>query len=326
VSFSFKNYIKKIIAGDIVFSLGKNKRFIFLFHDISEISELHHSDQYSTPVEYFYQIMGYLADKFEFTNIHTLLSQSPKKSTNKPLAAITFDDGFYSVYKNAFPYFKQHTIPFTIFINKQAVCQNQIWFTNLILNKNNDNYWDNFYNAAIEKQQISLSELRQAEIWKIFKYIKKDMLKNLYDYIGIDSGKGYEKTFCNTTDLKEMLNSGLASIHSHSVNHYVLSQCSEDLSYKEIEENKLFVESITGKADEHLSLPFGKKDQYDLRIIKQCRDLGYQYIHTTNPYSFNMKNIQGRPPHILPRIPIANQNIEQIMFMINMSIIKNYTL
>ncbi len=314
-----KNIAKKVLGRGAFFFGDKNDRFVFLFHDISEHSTPHHSDQYSTSPKKFYEIINYLTKKFEFTNIETILSRSSKSSAGKPLATITFDDGFYSVFQIAYPHLLKQKIPFTVFINKQAVCMNQIWFTNLILNKNDDKYWKKFYEGAIKKNSISLSELRQSEIWKIFRCIKEDVLGNLYDFVNIDSEK-FGKVFCDINDLYEMKSSGLVSIHSHSTNHFILSECSTDLSYKELKENKLFVESITGKTDDHFAFPFGKANHFDLRVVEQCKDLSYKHVFSTIPNSFNIKNFENSQPKVVPRISIANQKIWEMKFMINMSI------
>jgi peptidoglycan/xylan/chitin deacetylase (PgdA/CDA1 family) len=318
---NIKDFAKRIVAGNLFFSIGKKERFFFLFHDISDPSEIHHSDQYSSNPQNFYTLMEYIARKFELVNIDFLVSEATESTTGKPLASISFDDGFYSVYKKAYPYLRERNIPFTLFVNKRAVSYNQIWFTNLVLSKGNKEYWEHFYNTAIDKSRISLNELKETEIWKIFNYIKPSAIENLPEYAKIDSQK-YGKIFCDESDLKEMHKSGMASIHSHSVHHFILAECNRELSFKEIKENKLFVEVITGEKDVHFALPFGKEPHYDLRILEQCRDLDYKYMYTTNPNAFNMANIEGNKLSLIPRISITNQSIVELMFMINMGIVK----
>ena len=185
MSDTLKNYAKRLISGSLGFSFSKKQRFVFLFHDISEPSEVQYSEQYSTPVNNFYQLVDSLNKKFELVDIDTVHSVDYKGKTGKPLATITFDDGFYSVYKRAYPYLLDMNIPFTLFINKQSIIENQIWFTNLVLNKNNNDYWEKFYNEVIDKSKVSLAKLKQLEIWEIFNCIKVDSLSNLHERIAI---------------------------------------------------------------------------------------------------------------------------------------------
>ena len=120
--------------------------------------------------------------------------------------------------------------------------------------------------------------------------------------------------------------SGKVSIHSHSRNHYVLSECSRELSFIGIKENKAFIETILGAENTHFALPFGKEAHYDLRILEQCRDLAYKYVYTTNPNSFNLTEMGSADIKVIPRISITNQSIHSMMFMVNMGIFKKHSL
>jgi len=317
-----KKYLKKIIANSLLYKLN-NERYVFLFHDISSASELHHSSQYSTIPENFQKQIDFLLHNFELISLDSLVDPQTRNN-EKPLASIVFDDGFYSVYEKAYPCLVANNIPFTVFINKMAVTQNRLWFTNIILSKNDLLFWSHIYETFVEKHTISLEALKVLPIFELPGHLKIEGIDWLNEYI-VDSLNVRHRIFCNVEDLTTMINNDLVTIDSHSVNHYLMSDCSEGISYKEIEENKLFIQSITGKDSLHFAIPFGKKNHYDKRVVDQCRELGYKYLYSTNPNSFKI-NALSKPPIVIPRIGITNESREDMLFYINMNIIKKRNL
>jgi len=97
--------------------LPSGSRAIFLFHDVSPLgSPSYHSD-HSTKPDVFEKQLIFLKKKFIFVDLKEVLeSDSPK-----PLASVTFDDGFLSVLEFAHPILKKHSIPYSIFLNKCAI-------------------------------------------------------------------------------------------------------------------------------------------------------------------------------------------------------------
>jgi peptidoglycan/xylan/chitin deacetylase (PgdA/CDA1 family) len=98
-------------------------RCIFIYHDISDISTAHHSGHYSTIPELFYKHVELLEKHFNFMPLDQVVSS---ESSRKRLAAITFDDGFFSVKELAMPYLLNRGIPFSVFVNRTAMRENYL--------------------------------------------------------------------------------------------------------------------------------------------------------------------------------------------------------
>jgi peptidoglycan/xylan/chitin deacetylase (PgdA/CDA1 family) len=317
-----KKIIKKVIANSSIYKL-KKERFIFLFHDISHDYEIHHSPQYSIRPDEFFSVMNFIRSNFHIVGIDEIVSEQDLNNS-RPLASIVFDDGFYSIYKNAYPYLLENELKFALFINKKAVVENELWFTSFIINANNNQFFESIYKSIIDTGKISIEQFKQLPIPQIINYVKEDSFDEIYTYVPGDSS-GAPKLFCDEVDLRKILESGLATIHSHGASHLALTRCSDKLIFKEIDENKQFVESITNNKSIHFGIPFGKAEHYNEKIIQQCKQLGYKYLFSSNPNSFSVNDISS-PGFIVPRISIANGNLSELSFVINMNIIKKRNL
>lgn len=101
------------------------KRFIFLYHDISDPGAFQHSQLYSTRPGVFREQIDFITRNFELAALDEILA--PKSNAGrKCYAAITFDDGFHSVKEVALPYLSAKGIPAAVFINRMAVVDNKL--------------------------------------------------------------------------------------------------------------------------------------------------------------------------------------------------------
>lgn len=103
--------------------IPSSSRYIFTYHDVSDFDTPHYSDLYSTPIERFYEHIDLLSRYFEFASLDYIVALEQKR---KRLAAITFDDGFFSVKETVMPYLVSRGIPFSVFVNQTAIKKNYL--------------------------------------------------------------------------------------------------------------------------------------------------------------------------------------------------------
>lgn len=102
----------------MIMAPGAQALVILQYHHISEKTP--HATSISP--ELFKQHMAYLKEK-KFKVVSILdVKDWVQKGERVPdgAVAITFDDGYTSVYENAFPILKKYKFPFTVFVNSQA--------------------------------------------------------------------------------------------------------------------------------------------------------------------------------------------------------------
>lgn len=105
---------------------GAAKRFVFLYHDISDPDSPQYSPLYSTGISQFKQQIELLSKYFEFVSLDEVVASKP--DSKQRLASITFDDGFLSVKEQALRYLQSKRIPFSVFVNSMAIKHNRLFY------------------------------------------------------------------------------------------------------------------------------------------------------------------------------------------------------
>jgi peptidoglycan/xylan/chitin deacetylase (PgdA/CDA1 family) len=105
---------------------GAAKRFVFLYHDISDPDSPQYSPLYSTRISQFKRQIELLSKYFEFVSLDEVVASKP--NSKQRLASITFDDGFLSVKEQALRYLQSKRIPFSVFVNSMAIKHNRLFY------------------------------------------------------------------------------------------------------------------------------------------------------------------------------------------------------
>ncbi|HSS20764.1 MAG TPA: polysaccharide deacetylase family protein [Pyrinomonadaceae bacterium] len=118
-----KNIAAKVLSRRVL--TGPAKRFVFLYHDISEPDAPQYSPLYSTLPNSFKTQIDLLAGSFKLVSLDEIVTQA--SNNQERLASITFDDGFLSVKDEALPFLRSRGIPFSVFVNSMAIKHNQLF-------------------------------------------------------------------------------------------------------------------------------------------------------------------------------------------------------
>jgi len=314
-----KNTAKKILSHDFFLPVLPSKRFIFLYHDIAEEKEKHYSDvYYSTTPDNFKRQIAFLARKFELIPLDALVTDA-RLSRKKHYASIVFDDGFLSVAETARKILVAEQIPFALFVNKSAMLLDQLWLSNLIIHKDDQNYKQKLFESLTNKS-VSYQEFMSNPIAAVNEHIIYD---NNFRETYLHAAAGKEKrVYLNTDEVRQLCNDGIL-IGSHSTDHYRMDKCTQAELSRQIVENIDFLKDLLDTEIEHFSIPFGKKEHYDKNVIEKISASGHKFIYSTNIVSFEADKLK-KTGFLFPRLGILNQTPEEIMFQINRTFVKKY--
>jgi len=316
-----KNTAKKILSHNFFLPFAESKRFIFLYHDIAEEKEKHFSGEYySTTIDNFKRQIAFLARKFELVPLDALVTDA-NLSRKKHYASIVFDDGFLSVAETAQKILSAAQIPFALFVNKSAMLFDQLWLSNLIIYKDDQNYLQKLFKSLTNKS-VSYQEFMSNPIWAVNEHITYD--KNFRESYLHAAAEKEKRVYLNTEEVRQLYNDGIL-IGSHSTDHYRMDKCTEAELLTQIVENINFLKDLLKTELEHFSIPFGKKEHYDKNVIEKIFASGHKFIYSTNIVSFEAGKM-AKPDFLFPRIGILNQTPEEIMFHINRTFLKKYDL
>src|SRR5437879_6095862 len=120
------NVIKQVVkmALSQTFLAGGDKRYIFLYHDISDPGSAQYSPLHSTPVPRFHEQIEFLTKHFRIVSVEEIVLGNLDRKIH--VDSVTFDEGFFYVTAHALRYLTSKRIPFAVFVNKMAIKHNRL--------------------------------------------------------------------------------------------------------------------------------------------------------------------------------------------------------
>jgi peptidoglycan/xylan/chitin deacetylase (PgdA/CDA1 family) len=218
----------------------------------------------------------------------------------------TFDDGYRDNLEVAYPIFKQHGVPFTIYVaasfpERKAV----LWWyllDDLILSQEHlqiqiDGGEKQFDCSTLEGKKNASQNLR-----RLIKYADaseyESIIHSVFDPYGLDLHKKTEELALTWGEITRLSQDPLVTIGSHSMNHYTLKKLPKETALDEISRSKRIIQEHIRKPVEHFAYPYGERNEAgerEFRLVKEC---GFKTAVTTR---FN--NVFPGYRYYLDRLP-----------------------
>jgi len=279
------------------------------YHSIPQDHNDHFdSNIHAIPESIFYRQIVSLKKKYSILSIDEFFEE--KKKNRKKITAITFDDGYVDVVKQAVPILESLDVPFTIYITTKVLDGQVIWRDKIrwLI----QNHLESGFSQFLKKEQVKIYSLID---WSNFytatknKMINSQELESSIDQYLSSSNKilNMKNLYMTEQNLKT-LPRNIASIGNHTHNHYFLSSLSESQQYDEINMAKKIINSLDVPVSNTFAVPFGGYHTFDQGTIEIIKSLGYAGLLMTNSQNFGDKINLGVKFHsigytnrILPR-------------------------
>ncbi len=310
----FNLIYNKILSNNIILPFKKNIRYIFLFHDLSPVSAIHHNDVYSTDLEVFKNNVEWIRNHFKMVTIDQITNPDYLDHYPSNLASIVFDDGFHSVLEYGFPFLKSLNIPFAVFANQAAIQENWLWCSNILMavNQKNNNYLQQIYGNYMDEHNLSYDDFLKDPLGSLNNSSK---LKD--DYSSFRDGSiEKQKVYLDESDIKYLYSEGVV-IGNHTKTHKHLSTCSTHIIVEEIIENKQYLQNLLGTEIKHFAIPFGFHTTYNEFALKAMQ-ANHEFIYGT------MKDrLKGAVQSLIPRIGLRSETKSEIISYVNYPLLRN---
>lgn len=296
-------------AASFVRRLGRKNPKILLYHDCAETETAYTADlECTTQPARFKEHLAYLRRHYTLVDVDKIVSGlAPERSV-----AITFDDGYASVYENAFPLLKDNEAPATVYLISSVM-------------DNNSLVWVNELNAllrgggapAVEcvKRHFNISgDEAHAEIISFCRlnYRPEKMealLEDLRTLLGLTVGEhaAAANLYLTWDQVHEMSRAGIA-FGNHSRTHPNMECLSEDEQMAEIR-------SAQSELEKHLPVrgfahPFGHKGPMTAQLaahagLTTAADVG-GYNHPVSPLSLGRTHLSNESvPGLFARMEVV---------------------
>jgi len=263
-----------------------NYSIVVMFHEI-------HSSVW------FNEVLVHLGKKYKFVNADQLYENI--RSTG--LCHITFDDGHRSFFENAYPVLYELQIPATLFVSPKVIEEEtNYWFQSVRKLNNND-----FHQYVCKKVSYRFSNpITDFSVYSILKSIPIKIILELIENYESEN-RIEEEPYMNITkeQLIELNNSGLIEIGSHTNNHPILANESDNMLEWEIKDSIERLEKLIGKDIGYFAYPNGQPvldfGDRELKILKETT--------IKLAFSTDSRKIKGETNnYMVPRIGISKGN------------------
>lgn len=224
---------------------------------------------------------------FRFISVNDLAAISAgEMDFPRGAVIVTVDDGWRDNKKSIVAIANKYKIPVTIFVSTEPV-------------SSGDAYWWSYVTRAnrlglIDQSVEALKKVNNKERLRIMEMVKSRM--------------PLQREAFTIKELREIAQTGLVSIESHTVTHPILTKCTDQEAWFEINESKKILEGWLGTKIIGFAYPNGN---FSEREIQYLNNSGYELAFTTRDNYITPDNISAT--YTLPRVDL----IEEISFAEN---------
>ena len=273
--------------------LKRNKPIILMYHSIN-----HHNSQNIYPdniisIENFEKQVEFLSQKRNVISLEELVRRIEQGFKFSPYTtAITFDDGYYDFFLNAYPILKKHHVPATVFLitgfldsgggkweDRLAFLMNMTHSSPLRVDVDGRELL--FKTSTGRERTQSIRELQS-----VLQGLSEDKLMRTISEI--EKAIGHKQDVFPLTALRRseialLKDDPLISFGAHTHSHVDLGKVNASTAKSEIRTSKEEVEKTTGKRCLLFSYPFGKKKNLTSQVKALLRTEGFTGAVTAVP-------------------------------------------
>lgn len=214
--------------------------------------------------------------------VERIKDPGPRPSKRR-FVVITLDDGYADNFTYALPILEKFNAPFTIYVTTDLVERGGgLWWIGLerLIARN-----DAIEVAPMQKRfAISSLRAKTAALYEITDWVAVDierrapMLRDVFNRYDVSALDATAEAGLSREQLRALARHPLATIGGHTTGHRDLTSLNEQEAYREISDNKLFLENVLDIPIEHFAYPYGACSRREADIAAQA---GFKTSTTT---------------------------------------------
>lgn len=263
-SLKFVIMIKRIVRELICLGLYV---FYRLTHRLPQVSSIYFHDP--SPELFETVLKWYEKHHYRFVSLKELTSFLVNKQQPKErVAYISFDDGWRSNL-DLLPICEKYNAPITVFVATEPLVSGNFW-------------WEYVTRKYGRPTMLTFKKKPEKEFYE--------------DLAKVKEGVEMERSAMTINELVQFSQNPLVTIQSHTINHPIMTNLSDETLKMELTESKHVLESLLGYPIDVFSYPNGDVGPREIEALKEA---GYRYAFTTKAKTFDIKNCN---PYLLPRM------------------------
>ena len=307
--------------------LNRRKILVLMYHDVDDHARdpVQNFDGLHVQAERFEWQMRYLASRYHVIPLEQILASSAGRRQSKPLAAITFDDGYQATYRNAFPVLQRLGLPATVFVIADFSLYGRApWWDRLRAMVSATRRQAIIVPIQGNEQSLRLitAQNKQAALRRLSPELhglpperREVLLGRLAADLEMDERALTTPEPLSVRELREMAEGGI-SVGSHGRSHDSFLHLSREDLLAELNESKRVLESVTGRPVTWLSYPYGEFSDEAMDVVIRA---GFGGAVTT----IEGLNDGKQDPYAVRRIGV-NDNMSFAQFIVAISGLRDH--
>jgi peptidoglycan/xylan/chitin deacetylase (PgdA/CDA1 family) len=259
--------------------------------------------------------MQFLQKHFEVLPLDEAVARCRDRRVQRPIVAITFDDGYQNNHDLALPILEKLGIPATIFVSTAFLGTDTTIWTGLLhhafsvtrlprLEWRGQQWPLDTLEARIDCLRQLKSQIKSQPQASLFATVGElTQLLTGEDRIALDVSSPYR--MLDAPSLQRLANSDCIQLGAHTHQHFILSRIERELQRSEIQICKQRVESLTSKPCRSFAYPNGRPEDFNEDTLSILEDCAFEFAVTTVE---GLCNADSFSPMRLPRLPVNGQS------------------
>lgn len=257
------------ICGGFALARAASSRMarILMYHNFSAQGE----EPSATSTQVVREQFEYLRRHFQVVPLTEIADRLASARSISPYAvALTIDDGRRNCYELLYPLLREFAFPATFFVVSSFIRGADWIWTDKVT-------W-------LSEQPNSLDELTPRRLGETFSRLNRlhpeernRRIQSISAAAGLSLPEKAPAKYapCTWSELREMSNSGLVEIGSHTVTHPILSSITDEESWQELTESRREISQELGNEVRSFCLPNGMPEDFRPSQIRQIQQAGY---------------------------------------------------
>jgi peptidoglycan/xylan/chitin deacetylase (PgdA/CDA1 family) len=226
---------------------------------------------------------------FEIIALDDVKSRMEDTSPRKPFAVFTLDDGYKDNRDFAYPVFKRHNAPFTIYVPTAYVDgQGELWWLAL------EEALRRLQSVEIDRDGVArvyplaTAEDKTAAFHDIYWWLRRmpevrarAIARDLAMKAGFSPAALCRELVMGWDEIRALAEDPLVTIGAHTCEHFALAKLSIEDARREIADSVLRVAKELGRPCRHFCYPYGDEGSAGDREFKITSELGIETAVTT---------------------------------------------
>lgn len=213
------------------------------------------------------------------------------ETSHMPFVCFTFDDGYRDNLEHAYPIFRRHRLPFTIYVaTDYPDGHGDLWWVALEHVVACAPVLDLKIDGLAQRLSCGTVQAKEAAFRTIYRWLRtiremdaRAIVRELCQMFGVDVAALCRDQIMTWDEIRGLAADPLVTIGAHSRRHYALSQLTLAEARGEMEASVGRVAQETGQTCRHFSYPYGDAASAGPREFDLARELGMKTAVTARP-------------------------------------------